>query len=519
LALVAALGWAAARINYTAAREARARLAKQEAENADLRGASAEQKTALARLAEALKVRDADLERLRGEAGRQLAELEQARQALSKSQTEYAQLRQKAQGLEGELAREKQAAATREADLARLRGEAGARQAELTRVQQEIGKRDAEVSRLRKDMTTVQAERQQGNTKIRRYDALMKGLTAERGPTAADLAIPSGEDRKFLDEVLARIFPAGQAQLSAEQKCIQILKFVASYHKLRSNSGTATKILRDGYAICGGLSHVFRVLCRKAGLPARYVGIFGLPGQGSHALAEVHYDGKWHLYDPTFAVFFYTHAAYGPGWVLSLNELLQEADGAFLMKVVAKPWEGYGEKERAFPVTPVEEGFLPGMLKPDFTTVYKQYFRDTFPVAREEDASISLPVLADLTQVSEFRVGAKDQEWTDVSRATARQNFVGSHGVGGENPVSFHTLRIKAPKRSTVEITYTATSASRGKLVLVPLWCVHAMAREETEREVTWRVMIQGEEGLAAVFCPEGAFLVDSVVIRRIAEQ
>jgi hypothetical protein len=461
-AILAAYGWAAAWINYTDAREARARLAKHDTENADLHRALAAQKTQLARLGQALDSRNRELES--------------------------------------------------------LRAEADAKQLEIIGARQEMASQEAELARLRQAIEALQAERQPGSVKARRYDSFLLGLTAAREPIPADLAIPADEDHMYLDEVLQRIFPAGHAELPAEQKCIQIMKFVASYHKLRSNSGSATKILRDGYAIGGGLSHVFRVLCRKAGLPARYVGMFGLPGMASHPLAEVHYYEKWHLYDPTFGVFFYARAAYGPGWVLSLNEVLQAVDSAFLMKVVAKPWEGYGEKERAFPVTPVEEGFLPGRLKPDFTTVFKQYFRDTFPVAREEAASVSLPVLADLTQVSEFRVGAKDQQWTDIWQATARQTFAGSHCVGGENPVSFHTLRIKAPKRSTVEITYTAIPGSRGKLVLAPLWCVHTIAREETEGEVTWRVMIQGEEGLAAVFCPEGAFLVDALAIRRITE-
>ena len=95
-------------------------------------------------------------------------------------------------------------------------------------------------------------------------------------PVPEDLEISSDEDRAFLEEVLKSIFPHGTGGLSDEQKGIAILRYASSALELKNNGGSATKIIREGYAICGGLSHVHRVLCRMVGLPSRYIGAFNL---------------------------------------------------------------------------------------------------------------------------------------------------------------------------------------------------------------------------------------------------
>ena len=96
------------------------------------------------------------------------------------------------------------------------------------------------------------------------------GVSYNALPGPKDLEISADEDEAFLNGVLKSIFPDGTGGLSDEQKGIAILRYASSALELKNNGGTATKIIREGYAICGGMSHVHRVLCRMVGLPSRY---------------------------------------------------------------------------------------------------------------------------------------------------------------------------------------------------------------------------------------------------------
>ena len=62
---------------------------------------------------------------------------------------------------------------------------------------------------------------------------------------------------------------------------------------------TAGEAFATGKGVCQDYAHVLIVLCRMAGMPARYVsGLF--VGEGaSHAWAEVWMDGLWYGIDPT----------------------------------------------------------------------------------------------------------------------------------------------------------------------------------------------------------------------------
>jgi transglutaminase-like putative cysteine protease len=62
---------------------------------------------------------------------------------------------------------------------------------------------------------------------------------------------------------------------------------------------TAGEAFAAGKGVCQDYAHVLIVLCRMAGMPARYVsGLF--VGEGaSHAWAEVWMDGLWYGIDPT----------------------------------------------------------------------------------------------------------------------------------------------------------------------------------------------------------------------------
>jgi Transglutaminase-like superfamily len=95
-----------------------------------------------------------------------------------------------------------------------------------------------------------------------------------------------------------------------ERLCVEIMRFTTASMALGAPAGLecASATLANALASCGGYAMVMCEIVRVAGLPSRYLGLFGIPSTGSHALVEVHFGGGWHLFDPTFGVFFYSGA-------------------------------------------------------------------------------------------------------------------------------------------------------------------------------------------------------------------
>ena len=62
---------------------------------------------------------------------------------------------------------------------------------------------------------------------------------------------------------------------------------------------TAEEAMAQGKGVCQDYSHIMLSMCRKAGIPARYV-VGALEGEGaSHAWIEVYQEGRWYALDPT----------------------------------------------------------------------------------------------------------------------------------------------------------------------------------------------------------------------------
>ena len=79
-----------------------------------------------------------------------------------------------------------------------------------------------------------------------------------------------------------------------------------------------------GHGMCVEAATAFVRLAMRAGMPARVVHLSKVPvpeghWPGGHTVAEVYFDGAWHMYDPDFAYFFERD-----GRVLSLREIQED---------------------------------------------------------------------------------------------------------------------------------------------------------------------------------------------------
>ncbi len=342
-------------------------------------------------------------------------------------------------------------------------------------------------------------------------------------PSAAELQIPEEEDQVYLDGKLKEIFPKGMTGLSDEAKSIAIMQYVSSALTLKNNGGSATKILKEGYAICGGMSHAFRILCRKTGIPSRYIGAFYLrPIQGGHAISEVFYDGQWHLMDPTFALFYYSNPQYDQkGTVASFHEVVLNPKNRTAMKVVEKPWQGtYGTAERSFNPLPAGSDYLKDVYGTGIVDLYVKYATETFPVAYGSADPVSFPVDADLRNNTEFRVGEPDGDSRDVVlQALNGTTYVGGHYLGGSFPPGFHTWTIHTPGRCRVQIIYESTTDTPPQLAFVPLKAVRLATHRYDNRQALFEILTIGTEAIFSIYCPESTFVVDAIKAVRISAE
>lgn len=87
------------------------------------------------------------------------------------------------------------------------------------------------------------------------------------------------------------------------QRCLDIMHAVHEYVSYEPNTThiltTAEETLRSRRGVCQDFAHLMVALCRKAGMPARYVcGL--MQGEGAtHAWVEVHDGQCWYAFDPT----------------------------------------------------------------------------------------------------------------------------------------------------------------------------------------------------------------------------
>jgi hypothetical protein len=344
-----------------------------------------------------------------------------------------------------------------------------------------------------------------------------------RTPNPSVLVIPKEEDLSLLNDVLDTIFPTGTDGLSEEEKSIAILKYAASAFSLKANKGSATKMIKDGYTLCGGMASVFVMLSRAVGLPARPAVAKYMPSFSEHVVSEVFYAGRWHMFDPTYGIFFYSRPDYDKdGYVISFHEFLTRPDECTPFKVVSRPWAGtYDQGARTFGVTRVEGDYLKEKYGESVISVYKKEMQDAFPVGFGGSDLVSYPVDANLLEDTDQWFGENNNSYDDLALFTKeyagryKASFFGSYYLGEFAIPAFHTWVIRAPVKSSITIEYYCADDSSPKLELVALRAVQLVESSHEDRKTTFTLHTNDGEAILSVYCPEGTFFVDAMHIFR----
>ncbi len=145
---------------------------------------------------------------------------------------------------------------------------------------------------------------------------------------ALDLKVDGRPDLSSADGMLASVVTDA---MSPEQKAIAIWKFIVDwrYHYIPAQDGDEihdpVKLINVyGYGFCDDSSAAITALSRAAGMPAR---IWGL---GGHVVAEVEFDGGWHMFDADHQVFYRA----SDGHILSVEELAADPSA-----ILATPYD------------------------------------------------------------------------------------------------------------------------------------------------------------------------------------
>lgn len=335
-------------------------------------------------------------------------------------------------------------------------------------------------------------------------------------PPASALFIGNDEDQALLEETIKKIFPEGYEKFSPEAQAIGVLRYAASLRH-ENNAGSASKIIKDGYAICGGKDYVFRVLMRKMGVPARYIGLHYTPSQGGHDMADVYFDGSWHLFDPTFGVFVYSKSSYdGSGKILSMAEVRQEPSNGYLMQVSENVWSGNFSLEAAvFGVQQVKQGFLAN-LSDDFNSYWRAEITEAFTVAYGEDSWVSIPIDANLINQDNFKIGEIDKSHIDVSMHENKYEGYGTLGKSRDTPGNYNTWTIEANEKQKLKIKYWASKPGFADIEIIPLRAVKHISTKKLNNHVEIELEVLNSPGVFIAIVPNGAFVIDAIEVEKI---
>jgi len=111
-------------------------------------------------------------------------------------------------------------------------------------------------------------------------------------------------------------------KLTPHQKAVLFMIFMNDFKVGYPSKSDPMTVVKEKIGSCGTFSNVFCALMAVNNIPCRIVSMANYPKNNGHAVAEVFYDNKWHIYDPTYAAFYTTtpNEIKNP-YVLSFDEL------------------------------------------------------------------------------------------------------------------------------------------------------------------------------------------------------
>jgi hypothetical protein len=203
---------------------------------------------------------------------------------------------------------------------------------ELRKARREATTLRAQVGDLTASLTTRTAERDQANTQL---TALRRQIASQ--PSALTQAIEHVRREVVYSELTLQ--RAGQSYSHGAIVAHAAMSYVVghvsapAYGYMNGLLGTRPKatandVLDKGAGICGHAALTYAAIVKAFGLKVRSVQFYYADGVNNHITDEVHYDGAWHYYDPTWGAFYEDES----GHVLSITEARGHPDPQSLLR-------------------------------------------------------------------------------------------------------------------------------------------------------------------------------------------
>jgi len=172
---------------------------------------------------------------------------------------------------------------------------------------------------------------------------------------------------------------------------------------------------------------------------------------GTHVVAEVFYDGTWHMFDPSYASFFYSEKEYtGQGRVFSARSL-------FAQPQIRTHILALGVKKFTGTYTPYEA--IRAIDDTEALQLYSVLFTNSFPNRSHENGTGAVfPVEFNLMHATHTSFGSIDNQTSDVYDAVQDGKFQRYRGdvFLGAIPArsSSHMVLFRIPEPGTCSFTY-----------------------------------------------------------------
>lgn len=96
----------------------------------------------------------------------------------------------------------------------------------------------------------------------------------------------------------------GQGDLTPHQKVVLFMDFMSDFKVGEASRADPETTVRERIGACGTFCNVLVALAKTQGIEGRIIHLGNFPEGNGHAVAELLIEGKWSVYDPTYAAYY-----------------------------------------------------------------------------------------------------------------------------------------------------------------------------------------------------------------------
>jgi|GEM_PF-989837 len=215
--------------------------------------------------------------------------------------------------------------------------------------------------------------------KFKRYQHLHKNIILQGNDPENSLSIIRLPITEFYYVKAREILEKDNLQQGNElEKILAFMKEIAFMKTGLPADNSPFGVLNERIGACGIYSCTLLSLAKTQNLKGRLVSLLNYPDRDGHVVTEIQLNGKWHIFDPTYGLYFKNEKT---GGIMSFEELRNPANKAVPVYINKKRYAASGEQtgwgtQRVYlhanpagPIGPDKPMFFPLFLRVGQTAV------------------------------------------------------------------------------------------------------------------------------------------------------